>query len=1031
MRAQTYKYIKHIVTTLEDSAHHVVLGDWNAPITRQTHNLELYRTHANTMKSMGLELLTPHGHTYRHGRLDTTTTIDAIYATPTAHSRMSTLQTDMTHGLTTDHALLTCTVDTEAIGLAIPAVTPVEEPLRAAQLNTKITPEVRDRTIQNLQEQLSHDIQYLTSQAHTPLQKRTHLLMNTLEKANQIAMQHCGPKHTGGMRHRPRGVQRLYKRLIHQMQQVQKATSLYHEQATTCQNTLQLITQVKNAMSMCTEHWTDNPIPSTPLELIEYTHAKIDAAKHKLEREYNKLSAQKSRMRYQELWARAKKHAIQQAKTDTGEKTKLVALRDHNDGRVYAHPADITNIIEHYFKLNSTCIGPHITDTSPVTDAPWQRPNAPDRMPRLVTRADHTAKQRGLRYLIADYSIYKDCVKTLSNHKTPGPDNISNELLKMLPEELHREVHALLVDMWDQRYTPDEWKHSETILIHKKHDPLNLSNYRPIALAATLYKLWTRLIHVAAYTYAEQYGILTGAQAGFRQGHSTMTQVELLVMAIEDAQRHGSPIYTAQIDFSNAFNTISQRKLIHIMGELGFPQDLIDNVVSLYHNATTSIRTDHGVTSPIPVGRGTMQGDSLSPFLFDIYMEPLVRWLQQGGRGYEYKATRTDTEPGHTIGSAAYADDLQVLTGTTADLHIQMMKLTAFADWADLRVNHTKSFVTGLHHAEPMHEQQALVRELGTVLVQGQPIRIHHPKDPFTYLGVELTMTLNWTHHKRKILRQLRESARQIRLHPWATPKQKLYMIETCLRTKVTAFMQVVPYRPSDIELVDSILNTAYKHALGLPLSAPLAVTRENPANNGMGCHSIATEYHAINTRAIIDTLNDPSWKGQVATALLALAAKKYRGVEPHLCPQLGEKTLKLRQAASAWATQGLTLARRSTAEQLLPGLSEQMQTLTALMHARPTTRPPDPSVLVWMIDSGIEDYQQLIHVKTGEVMRFTDAKRTYGLKQSDARHYATLTHYLTGNTKAPTDSVGDLARDYRMIHSDRLPYFGITLTPT
>ena len=68
---------------------------------------------------------------------------------------------------------------------------------------------------------------------------------------------------------------------------------------------------------------------------------------------------------------------------------------------------------------------------------------------------------------------------------------------------------------------------------------------------------------------------------------------------------------------------------------LGFPTDTIDAVKNLYENATTQVKLPSGVcTGQIPVERGTIQGDTLSPFLFLLYMEPLLQWLHVGGCGY-------------------------------------------------------------------------------------------------------------------------------------------------------------------------------------------------------------------------------------------------------------------------------------------------------------------------------------------------------------------------------------------------------------
>eukprot|EP00983_Pelagomonas_calceolata_P003852 125084-Pelagomonas_calceolata.AAC.1 len=62
--------------------------------------------------------------------------------------------------------------------------------------------------------------------------------------------------------------------------------------------------------------------------------------------------------------------------------------------------------------------------------------------------------------------------------------------------------------------TPVRWKTSDTILIDKsKREEAEISSYRPIGLANTLYKPWTRLITNTLYEYAEAHSLLSTTQA--------------------------------------------------------------------------------------------------------------------------------------------------------------------------------------------------------------------------------------------------------------------------------------------------------------------------------------------------------------------------------------------------------------------------------------------------------------------------------------------------------------------------------------
>ena len=90
--------------------------------------------------------------------------------------------------------------------------------------------------------------------------------------------------------------------------------------------------------------------------------------------------------------------------------------------------------------------------------------------------------------------------------------------------------------------------------------------------------------------------------------------------------------------------------------------------------------TIHGNTSPISIKRGALQGDTLSPFLFTIFMEPLLRWLAVGSRGY-----RPSYQP-HQSTTAIITDDnhgcaynVSITAGTIQNLKIQLQKLHLFS----------------------------------------------------------------------------------------------------------------------------------------------------------------------------------------------------------------------------------------------------------------------------------------------------------------------------------------------------------------
>lgn len=89
------------------------------------------------------------------------------------------------------------------------------------------------------------------------------------------------------------------------------------------------------------------------------------------------------------------------------------------------------------------------------------------------------------------------------------------------------------------------------------------------------------------------------------------------------------------MDFGSAFNTIAHDKLLCIMQDLGFPPDAVHVIADLYTDAVTRIKLYFAETNPIAVDKGTIQGDTLSPLLFLMFIETLLRWLHSWGKGVQ------------------------------------------------------------------------------------------------------------------------------------------------------------------------------------------------------------------------------------------------------------------------------------------------------------------------------------------------------------------------------------------------------------
>jgi hypothetical protein len=167
-------------------------------------------------------------------------------------------------------------------------------------------------------------------------------------------------------------------------------------------------------------------------------------------------------------------------------------------------------------------------------------------------------------------------INSLGTGKAPGPDGIPNEIIKFLPPATRSALFSLLSLVAHKAYTPHEWCHSTTCLLHEKGDPTLLDNYRPIALMNNLLKLWTALMKDACSYYAETHGILGDQHDGFRKHRNIHDALSSIIMMMEDAKLYHKDFYVMYADFKGAFNAADPRIVFKHMRQLGMPPTFVD-----------------------------------------------------------------------------------------------------------------------------------------------------------------------------------------------------------------------------------------------------------------------------------------------------------------------------------------------------------------------------------------------------------------------------------------------------------------------
>jgi len=118
---------------------------------------------------------------------------------------------------------------------------------------------------------------------------------------------------------------------------------------------------------------------------------------------------------------------------------------------------------------------------------------------------------------------------------------------------------------------------------------------------------------------------LPDVRAGFRKGRGTRDQIANIHWIIKKAREFQKNIYFCFIYYAKTFDYIDHNKLWKILKEMGIPDHLTCLLRNLYADQEATVRTGHGATDWFQIGKGVCQGCILSPCLFNLYAEYIMR----------------------------------------------------------------------------------------------------------------------------------------------------------------------------------------------------------------------------------------------------------------------------------------------------------------------------------------------------------------------------------------------------------------------
>ncbi|CAH8563469.1 unnamed protein product [Schistosoma rodhaini] len=180
---------------------------------------------------------------------------------------------------------------------------------------------------------------------------------------------------------------------------------------------------------------------------------------------------------------------------------------------------------------------------------------------------------------------------------------------------------------------------------------------------------------------------LRDQQAGFRKDRSCTDQIATLRIIVEQSIEWNSSLYINFIDYEKAFDSVDRTTLWKLLRHYGVPEKTVNISRNSYAGLNCEIVHGGQLTDSVEVKTGVKQGCLLSPFLFLLVIDWVMKTSKSGGKhGIQWTARMQ-------LDDLDFADDLTLLSHTQKQIQEKMTSVAVASTAVGFNIHKGKNMI--------------------------------------------------------------------------------------------------------------------------------------------------------------------------------------------------------------------------------------------------------------------------------------------------------------------------------------------------